>query len=57
MDELKTWIFKMKNGLEISICPYCGRQNRYPYNECIICHKKVEMPSEDVAKVIERRWW
>jgi hypothetical protein len=57
MDELKTWVFKMKNGLEISICPYCGRQNRYPYNECIICHKKVGMPSEDVTKIIEKKWW
>jgi hypothetical protein len=59
MSELKTWVFKMKNGFEISICPYCGRQNKYPYDECIVCHQKVGVSDEErvVIKVIEKKWW
>ena len=50
----KPWIVKMEKGVRIVICPYCGRHESYPYDECI-CGNKVTTPKE--SEVVKKDWW
>lgn len=49
---IKPWIVKMEKGVKIVICPYCGRHESYPHDECT-CGNKVAMPKDSV----KREWW
>lgn len=51
---LKKWVIKVIKGAKIVQCPYCGRHEYYPYDECT-CGAKVGMP--DDSEVVKKEWW
>lgn len=54
MDDIKPWVVKMEKGVRIVICPYCGRHEAYPHDQCI-CGHMVAMPKEQ--EVVKKEWW
>lgn len=42
----------MEKGVKIVMCPYCGRHEAYPHEECT-CGHIVAMPKESIKK----EWW
>jgi len=51
---IKPWIVKMIKGVRVVICPYCGRHEAYPHDECT-CGNEVAMPDEE--KSVKKEWW
>lgn len=54
VEDQKAWIIKMVKGVKIVICPYCGRHEAYPHDECI-CGNSVAMPVE--KEPVKKEWW
>lgn len=49
------WIIKIKCGVKMVICPYCGYKADYPDEYCNGCKRELEHPDETL--VVKKEWW